>query len=96
MTIFVSFQPRFGICFDVDGVLARGTLAIPAAQKAFKYLLQDEKGDIQAPIVFVTNSLNRNQDKANQIASWFNVPVSVLCKQNVCSLKNLNKISKFH
>ena len=54
MTMFVAFQPRFGICFDVDGVLARGTLAIPAAQKAFKYLLQDEKGDVQAPIVFVT------------------------------------------
>ena len=81
MAIFVSFQPRFGICFDVDGVLARGTLAIPAAQKAFKYLLQDEKGDVQAPIVFVTNSLNRNQDKANQIASWFNVPVSTLIRQ---------------
>ncbi len=72
----LSFQPRFGICFDVDGVLATGTLPIPAAQKAYKHLLTDNNGDVPVPIIFVTNSLNRNQDKANQLSGFFNVPVS--------------------
>ena len=69
------FQPRFGICFDVDGVLARGTLAIPAACGAMR-LLVTEDGGPKIPIAYVTNSLNRNQDKCKQIANWFNIQVS--------------------
>ncbi len=72
---FLSLQPRFGICFDVDGVLARGTLALPQACRGMKKL-QDENGDVKVPVVYVTNSLNRDQDKANQISTWFNIPVS--------------------
>lgn len=68
-------KPRFGICFDVDGVLARGTIAIPAAVQAMKQLV-DDKGDMQVPVAYVTNALNRNQDKANQIAGWFDIQVS--------------------
>jgi len=68
-------KPRFGISFDVDGVLARGTLPIPAGQRMVK-LLQDEKGDVKVPITFVTNSLNRDMDKANQISNWLGVPIT--------------------
>jgi HAD superfamily hydrolase (TIGR01456 family) len=68
-------KPRFGICFDVDGVLARGTLALPQAERAMK-LLHDEHGNMKAPITYVTNSLNRDQDKANQISNWFGINVS--------------------
>lgn len=67
-------KASFGICFDVDGVLARGTLPIPAAIKAIK-LLQDDKGDVKVPITYVTNALNRNIDKANQISEWLGIPV---------------------
>ena len=70
----VILQPRFGICFDVDGVLARGTLAIPAAKDAMRQLV-DDKGEFQVPIAYVTNALNRNQDKANQISGWFDMQV---------------------
>eukprot|EP00918_Siedleckia_nematoides_P045418 GHVU01099448.1.p1 GENE.GHVU01099448.1~~GHVU01099448.1.p1 ORF type:complete len:449 (-),score=72.97 GHVU01099448.1:878-2224(-) len=66
-------KPKFGVCFDVDGVLARGTLAIESAKEAMKQLC-DEKGEVRVPIVFVTNSLNRACDKAQQITGWFNIP----------------------
>ena len=59
----------------MDGVLARGTIPLPQAVKMID-LLKNETGDVQVPITFVTNSLNRNQDKANQIAGWLGVPVS--------------------
>ena len=59
----------------MDGVLARGTLAIPAAIKAMKHLV-DDKGEMKVPVSYVTNALNRNQDKANQISNWFDIQVS--------------------
>jgi len=67
-------QPRFGICFDVDGVLARGTLPLPQAIKAFRKLV-DDKGDLNVPVAFVTNALNRNEDKASQISGWMDVQI---------------------
>lgn len=70
----LSLQPRFGICFDVDGVLARGTIPFPAAVKAFQKLV-DENRDLRVPVTFVTNALNRNIDKANQIAGWVGTQV---------------------
>lgn len=71
---FLCDQPKFGICFDVDGVLARGTIPFEASKKAFQKL-SDEKGDMKVPVTFVTNALNRNIDKANQIADWLGKPV---------------------
>lgn len=68
-------QPNFGICFDIDGVLARGSVAIPAAQKGFQRLL-DENMQLKYPVAFVTNALNTNQDKANQLSAWFGVTIS--------------------
>jgi len=70
-----NIQPRFGIAFDVDGVLARGTLPVPAALEAIK-LLQDDKGDVKVPIAFVTNALNKDADKAAQISNWLGINVS--------------------
>jgi len=68
-------QPNFGICFDIDGVLARGTIPIPAAQEGIKMLL-DAQGTFKYPVAFVTNALFINQDKADQLSGWFGVPVS--------------------
>lgn len=69
-----SSQPDFGILFDVDGVLARGTNPLEPAVKALK-LLQDEEGNLKVPVAFVTNACNRSEDKARQISKWFNVQV---------------------
>lgn len=67
-------QPSFGVCFDVDGVLASGTEAIPEASKAVRKLL-DSRGHLRVPISFVTNSLNRSIDRANQLTEILGVQV---------------------
>lgn len=68
-------QPRFGICFDVDGVLARGTIPIPVAPRAFQKLV-DQRGRLRVPVAYVTNSLNRNIDRAEQLSGMLGVRVS--------------------
>lgn len=68
-------EPTFGICFDVDGVLARGTVAIPGAVTGFRRLL-DGRGQPRVPVAFVTNSLNRNCDKAAQLSAMLGVQVT--------------------
>jgi HAD superfamily hydrolase (TIGR01456 family) len=84
---------RFGISFDVDGVLARGTIPIPAGQRMIR-LLQDEKGDVKVPVTFVTNSLNRDADKAQQISSWLGVPISA--QQMIHAPGPLELFKEFH
>jgi len=69
-------QPTFGIAFDIDGVLARGTLPLEQAKRAMN-LLVNSRHEFQVPVAFVTNSLNTNQDKANQLCNWFKTPVSM-------------------
>ncbi|XP_021370280.1 haloacid dehalogenase-like hydrolase domain-containing 5 isoform X1 [Mizuhopecten yessoensis] len=68
-------QPEFGILFDVDGVLARGSNPLDPAVQAVK-LLTDPEGNLRVPIAYVTNACNRSHDKAAQIQTWFNIPVS--------------------
>jgi HAD superfamily hydrolase (TIGR01456 family) len=65
----------FGILFDVDGVLARGSTPLKEAQNAIR-LLQDSKGQLKVPIAFVTNAVNRSHDKANQIMRWLDIRVT--------------------
>jgi len=73
-TLFRLRKPKFGICFDIDGVLARGTEVLDAALKAFQKLVSSDN-QIQVPVVFVTNALNRNIDKATQLSNWLGVKV---------------------
>jgi ribonucleotide monophosphatase NagD (HAD superfamily) len=47
---------------------------IPAAVKAFRKLV-DERGHTRLPVAFVTNSLNRNVDRANQLSAMLGVQV---------------------
>ncbi|XP_076469277.1 haloacid dehalogenase-like hydrolase domain-containing 5 isoform X2 [Babylonia areolata] len=70
-----SSEPGFGILFDVDGVLARGSQPLDAAQRAMNRL-KDLSGRLRVPCAFVTNACNRSHDKARQIGSWFNLEVS--------------------
>lgn len=69
------FQPDFGILFDVDGVLARGSKALDPAVQAIQ-LLKNTSGELRVPIGFVTNATNRSRDKAAQIEKWFGIKVS--------------------
>jgi len=47
---------------------------LDAALKAFKKLVNSDK-QVQVPVVFVTNALNRNIDKATQLSNWLGVKV---------------------
>lgn len=69
-------QPRFGLLFDIDGVLVRGRMPIPAAKKSFEKLV-DSQGQFLVPVVFVTNAGNcLRQTKADQLSHILGVPVS--------------------
>ncbi|XP_050412526.1 haloacid dehalogenase-like hydrolase domain-containing 5 isoform X2 [Patella vulgata] len=68
-------DPDFGILFDVDGVLARGSTPLDPAVRAIERL-KDCDGNLRVPIAYVTNATNRSHDKAAQISKWFNMPVS--------------------
>ncbi|XP_029575729.1 haloacid dehalogenase-like hydrolase domain-containing 5 isoform X2 [Salmo trutta] len=67
-------QPRFGLLFDIDGVLVRGKMPIPAAKKAFQTLVNSQ-GQFVVPVVFVTNAGNcMRQTKADQLSHILGVP----------------------
>ena len=66
---------NFGIIFDIDGVLVRGTNVLPRATEAFKLLVNEDK-NFKVPVTFVTNAGNSlRKDKANQLSEWLNVKV---------------------
>nr|KAG5705605.1 hypothetical protein BaRGS_034803 [Batillaria attramentaria] len=67
--------PDFGILFDVDGVLARGSTPLEPAKRAMEKL-KDSNGHLRVPVAFVTNACNRSHDKARQIGNWFDLEVS--------------------
>uniref|UniRef100_A0A668VR70 Uncharacterized protein n=1 Tax=Oreochromis aureus TaxID=47969 RepID=A0A668VR70_OREAU len=85
-------QPRFGLLFDIDGVLVRGRMPIPAATKAFEKLVNSQ-GQFVVPVVFVTNAGNcLRQTKADQLSHILGVPVN----QVIMSHSPLRMFKKFH
>ncbi|XP_071083455.1 haloacid dehalogenase-like hydrolase domain-containing 5 isoform X1 [Haliotis cracherodii] len=86
-------EPDFGILFDVDGVLARGSAALAPAVKAIEKL-KDADGQLRVPCAFVTNACNRTHDKAKQIAGWFNLEVS--CDQVIHAPTPVKLLRQFH
>ena len=68
--------PKFGLLFDIDGVLVRGKNILPTAPDAFRLLI-DDSGKFRVPTVFVTNAGNALRNtKAEQLSEWLNVKVS--------------------
>ena len=66
---------RFGILFDIDGVLMRGKKVLPSARAALNRLVDRDK-NWKVPCVFVTNSGNSlRRQKADQLSSLFNLNV---------------------
>ncbi|XP_061650383.1 haloacid dehalogenase-like hydrolase domain-containing 5 isoform X2 [Phyllopteryx taeniolatus] len=87
-------QPNFGLLFDIDGVLLRGRMLIPAAKKAFEKLV-DSKGQFAVPLVFVTNAGNcLRQTKADQLSHILGVPITQ--DQVIMSHSPLRMFKKFH
>ncbi|XP_034393841.1 haloacid dehalogenase-like hydrolase domain-containing 5 isoform X1 [Cyclopterus lumpus] len=87
-------QPRFGLLFDIDGVLVRGRQPIPAAKKAFEKLV-DSRGQFVVPVVFVTNAGNcLRQTKADQLAHILGIPITQ--DQVILSHSPLRMFKKFH
>uniref|UniRef100_A0A8C3A928 Zgc:77375 n=1 Tax=Cyclopterus lumpus TaxID=8103 RepID=A0A8C3A928_CYCLU len=92
LLLFFQPQPRFGLLFDIDGVLVRGRQPIPAAKKAFEKLV-DSRGQFVVPVVFVTNAGNcLRQTKADQLAHILGIPVN----QVILSHSPLRMFKKFH
>uniref|UniRef100_A0A8C3WZT1 Haloacid dehalogenase-like hydrolase domain-containing 5 n=2 Tax=Catagonus wagneri TaxID=51154 RepID=A0A8C3WZT1_9CETA len=61
--------PTFGFLLDIDGVLVRGHRIIPAAQEAFRRLVNPQ-GQLRVPVVFVTNAGNILQHgKAQELSA---------------------------
>ncbi|XP_028308407.1 haloacid dehalogenase-like hydrolase domain-containing 5 [Gouania willdenowi] len=87
-------QPTFGLLFDIDGVLVRGRLPIPAAKKAFDKLI-DSQGQFVVPLAFVTNAGNcLRQKKADQLSHILGVPITQ--DQVIMSHSPLRMFKKFH
>ncbi|XP_024230909.1 haloacid dehalogenase-like hydrolase domain-containing 5 [Oncorhynchus tshawytscha] len=87
-------QPRFGLLFDIDGVLVRGKMPIPAAKKAFQKLVNSQ-GQFVVPVVFVTNAGNcMRQMKADQLSHILGVPITM--DQVMMSHSPLRMFKKYH
>ncbi|KAL1021493.1 hypothetical protein UPYG_G00013970 [Umbra pygmaea] len=87
-------KPRFGLLFDIDGVLVRGKMPIPAAKKAFQKLVNSQ-GQFVVPVVFVTNAGNcMRQTKADQLSHILGVPIDT--EQVMMSHSPLRMFKKYH
>ncbi|XP_013990597.1 haloacid dehalogenase-like hydrolase domain-containing 5 [Salmo salar] len=87
-------QPCFGLLFDIDGVLVRGKIPIPAAKKAFQKLVNSQ-GQFVVPVVFVTNAGNcMRQIKADQLSHILGVPITM--DQVMMSHSPLRMFKKYH
>ncbi|NXN96610.1 HDHD5 hydrolase, partial [Rhinopomastus cyanomelas] len=86
--------PAFGFLFDVDGVLVRGSQAVPAAQRAFRKL-SDGGGRLRVPVVFLTNAGNcLRSAKARELSQALGLQVSP--EQVILSHSPLRLFSQFH
>ncbi|CAL8129694.1 unnamed protein product [Orchesella dallaii] len=66
---------KFGLLFDIDGVIVRGRKVLPFAPEAFRHLL-DGNGNFRVPTVFVTNAGNLlRHDKAVQLSKWLDTEI---------------------
>ncbi|CAL7946437.1 unnamed protein product [Xylocopa violacea] len=71
----LSSKPKFGLLFDIDGVIVRGKNVLPPVPEAFKQL-QGKDGKFRVPTVFVTNSGNAlRSQKAADLTKWIGMEV---------------------
>uniref|UniRef100_A0A8B9NGW5 Haloacid dehalogenase-like hydrolase domain-containing 5 n=1 Tax=Accipiter nisus TaxID=211598 RepID=A0A8B9NGW5_9AVES len=88
--------PAFGFLFDVDGVLVRGSQAVPAARQAFQRLA-DGSGRLRVPVVFLTNAGNcLRAAKARELSQALASLPQVSPEQVILSHSPLRLFSQFH
>ena len=66
---------QYGICFDIDGVVARGLSPIPEAVEAFQMLCDKKSGRPKVPFVFLTNGFGSARVKAQRLQNWLQCEV---------------------
>uniref|UniRef100_H2ZHK3 Uncharacterized protein n=1 Tax=Ciona savignyi TaxID=51511 RepID=H2ZHK3_CIOSA len=84
---------KFGIMFDIDGVLLRGKTPIPGAAEALK-LLKNEEAEYDVPAVFCTNGFGLREVKAATLSERLGVKVNP--DQIVMSQTPLEMFHEFH
>ncbi|XP_017875947.1 haloacid dehalogenase-like hydrolase domain-containing 5 [Ceratina calcarata] len=90
----LSVKPKFGLLFDIDGVIVRGTNVLPPVPEAFKQL-QGKDGKFRVPTIFVTNSGNAlRSEKAADLSKWIGMEVKE--SQVVMAHSPLKLFENFH
>ena len=89
-----SFLPKFGILFDIDGVLLRGETAIPCAKFAMKNLIDENNGNFIVPTVFCTNASGLPEVKANLLSKTLGVSIDP--NQIIMAHTPLKMFKEFH
>lgn len=90
----LSSKPKFGLLFDIDGVIVRGKNVLPPVPESFKRL-QGKDGKFRVPTVFVTNSGNAlRSQKAADLSNWIGFEVTE--SQVVMAHSPLQMFHQFH
>ncbi|XP_011308367.1 cat eye syndrome critical region protein 5 homolog [Fopius arisanus] len=90
----LSTKPKFGLIFDIDGVIVRGKTVLPPVPESFARL-RDDTGKFRVPTVFVTNSGNAlRSEKARDLSKWIGFEVSE--DQVVMAHSPLRMFKQFH
>ncbi|KAG7199744.1 hypothetical protein KM043_000416 [Ampulex compressa] len=72
----LSSKPKFGLLFDIDGVIVRGQNVLPPVLDSFKRL-RGKDGKFCVPTIFVTNSGNAlRSQKAMDLSKWIGFEVT--------------------
>ena len=85
---------NFGLLFDIDGVIVKGSRVLPPAVKAFE-CLTDDNGNFRVPTLFVTNAGSvLPQTKADQLSYALGVTISP--EQVIMSHSPLKMFKDYH
>jgi len=72
---YFSSKPKFGLFFDIDGVIVRGKQVLSPVKESFKRL-QGKDNKFRVPTLFVTNSGNSlRSQKALDLSKWIGFEV---------------------
>lgn len=85
---------KFGVLFDIDGVLLRGKTVIPSAKKAIEKLMDKEKNEFVVPTLFCTNGFGLKEVKAETLSRLLQCKISP--NQMVMSQSPLEMFTDFH
>lgn len=88
---------NFGIMFDIDGVLLRGTKPIPEAIQAIKMLVNRRTQEFDVPCLFCTNAFGLRETKAATLSKSLNTLVSTVVDfvwLKLFNILNLNASSR--